>query len=151
MKTIKLASLEETERLGESIGRRLQANDCVLLEGDLGAGKTTLTKAIAIGLDIKAMVKSPTFTIIREYEGRLPLYHMDAYRLEHAEDDLGFEEYFNKDGVVVIEWAHYIAPFLPAHFLRLSLKHIAETTREITLEGEGTHYQALIEEVLAEW
>lgn len=151
MTTLKIANLKDTERLGLSIGRLLEANDCILLEGDLGAGKTTLTKAIARGLGVEAMVKSPTFTIIREYEGRLPLYHMDAYRLEHADDDLGFEEYFTNNGVVVVEWAHYIAAFLPAHFLRLSIKHIDEFSRELTIEAEGEHYQALVEEVLAQW
>lgn len=90
-----------------------------MLDGDLGAGKTTFTKGLALGLGIKKNVKSPTFTIVREYhEGRLPLYHMDVYRLEDASaDDIGLDEYFNGDGVSVVEWSQFIDDELPNEYL----------------------------------
>ena len=103
MKEVKLTDREKTIELGERVGRLLKAGDVLVLDGDLGAGKTTFTKGLAKGLDIPDLIKSPTFTIIREYhDGRLPLYHMDAYRLENGgAEDLGLEEYFDSDGRVV--------------------------------------------------
>jgi tRNA threonylcarbamoyladenosine biosynthesis protein TsaE len=95
---VKTDSLEETHQLGEILGRNAMANMVFLLDGDLGAGKTTLTQGIAKGLDIHKNVTSPTFTIQKIYHGRLPLYHIDAYRLEGVDQDLGFEEYFYDDG-----------------------------------------------------
>ena len=86
----------------------------ITLDGDLGAGKTTFTKGIAEGLGVKRTVNSPTFTIIKEYEGEsFPFYHMDVYRLENSDEDIGFDEYFNSDGVTVVEWATFIEEFLP--------------------------------------
>src|SRR5699024_12294850 len=85
----------------------------ITLECDLGDSKTTFTKGFAKGLGIKRAVSSPTFTIIKEYLGNLPLYHMDAYRLEYSEEDIGFEEYFEAEGVSIIEWASFISDFLP--------------------------------------
>ena len=93
------------------------------LEGDLGAGKTTFTKGLAKGLDIKKTVNSPTFTIIKEYKGRLPLYHMDVYRVADSFEDLGFDEYFEGDGVTVVEWAHLIEEQLPVELLTIYLYH----------------------------
>lgn len=92
----------------EKLGSLLQPGDVLALEGDLGAGKTTFTKGLAKGLDIKRNVNSPTFTIIKEYHGRLPLYHMDVYRVEDSFEDLGFDEYFDGNGVTVVEWAHLV-------------------------------------------
>lgn len=91
---ITLVDTAATERLGKMIGTAAQASDNLVLTGDLGAGKTTLTKGIALGLGIDQMIKSPTYTIIREYQqGRLPLYHMDVYRIETGADDLGLDDY----------------------------------------------------------
>src|SRR5690606_26779599 len=87
-------SREHTYAIANKLGSLLQQGDVLLLEGDLGAGKTTFTKGIAVGLDITRNVNSPTFTIIKEYEGRLPLYHMDVYRVEDSSEDLGIDEYF---------------------------------------------------------
>src|SRR5690625_4290245 len=92
-------SEEETIRIGEKLAILLRPGSDVTLSGQLGAGKTTLVKGIAAGLGVKQMVTSPTFTIIKEYEGELPLYHMDAYRLENSEEDIGFLEYFSGDGI----------------------------------------------------
>jgi ATPase, YjeE family len=99
--TVRVSTPEETMAIGQKIAPLLAPKDIILLDGDLGAGKTTFTKGLATGLGIKRNVKSPTFTIIREYQdGRLPLYHMDVYRLEDGSgDELGLDEYFNGDGV----------------------------------------------------
>ena len=93
----------QTQRLAEMIGRILSAGSLITLSGDLGAGKTTFTQGLARGLGIEKRVTSPTFTIMKEYQGRLPLYHIDAYRLENITQDLGFEDYIDGDGVCVIE------------------------------------------------
>ena len=99
---------EETARFAHELAQKLSSGDVLALEGDLGAGKTAFTKGLAKGLGVTRMVNSPTFTIIKEYMGRLPLYHMDVYRVSESEEDLGFDEYFDGDGVTVVEWAHLI-------------------------------------------
>src|SRR5699024_12363354 len=106
MKTFHAKNEEETKKIAADLTQYLQPGDVLLLEGNLGAGKTTFTKGLAEGLGINRVIKSPTYTLIREYEdGRLPLYHMDVYRLEESgSTDLGLEEYFEGEGVSVIEW-----------------------------------------------
>lgn len=143
-------SAEETIALAKKIGQNAEASFVILLEGDLGAGKTTFTKGLAEGLGITQLVKSPTFTIIREYtSGRLPLYHMDVYRLEDANpDELGFEEYFLGDGVSVIEWAHFIADSLPQEYLKITISRISDEGRKLEVEAVGGQYEAFIAEVL---
>ena len=106
-------NLEQTHALGEKIGRAAQKNMVFLLDGDLGAGKTTLTQGIAKGLDIRRNVTSPTFTILKIYQGRMPLYHIDAYRLEGTVQDLGFEELMEDEGLTVIEWSEYVSWLIP--------------------------------------
>ncbi|ETO40332.1 ATPase YjeE, predicted to have essential role in cell wall biosynthesis [Fructilactobacillus florum 8D] len=142
-------SAAETQQVGEQLAQRLPKGTVILLDGDLGAGKTTFTKGLATGLGIKQLVRSPTFTIMREYhDGRLPLYHMDAYRLENGGGaDLGLEEYFDSDGVLVIEWSQWIADLLPADYLRVSLKRADqedEATRTVTLTAHGTLFVQLV-------
>ena len=109
-------SADKTRELGEQIGKVLKANDIVALIGPLGAGKTTLIQGIAAGLAVKDYVTSPTFIIINEYQGRLPFYHFDLYRLNVLAEieDLGIEEYFDRGGVCVIEWADKMGKELPA-------------------------------------
>ena len=104
---LRSASVEQTRRLGATLGRLLQPGDVLLLEGELGAGKTALTQGIGAGLGVRSVINSPTFTILKEYTGRLPLYHFDLYRIESPEEvyALGFEDYFAGDGVCVVEWA----------------------------------------------
>lgn len=107
---------QETKEFGKELGTSLQAGDIVALIGDLGTGKTALTKYIAEGLGIKSMITSPTFTIVQEYhDGRLPLYHFDVYRIMEPEEmyELGYEEYFFGNGVCVVEWADRIEELLP--------------------------------------
>lgn len=151
MKKVTMTSREQTIALGEKIGKLLQAGDVLVLDGDLGAGKTTFTKGIGKGLGIHDLIKSPTFTIIREYhDGRLPLYHMDAYRLENGgAEDLGLEEYFDSDGVSVVEWAEFVEDELPADFLAIHFKRTdTEGTRVLEFEPHGQHFTALVDQVV---
>ncbi len=112
---IRLNSLEETEEFGIKLGRSLRRGDILCLNGDLGAGKTTLTKSIGLGLGVEEYITSPTFALINQYSGRLPVYHFDVYRLENVEElfDLGFDEYFYGNGVCIIEWADKIDRMIP--------------------------------------
>lgn len=116
MREVIIKNEEDTRSFGLALGRSLKPNDIVALVGDLGTGKTTLTKYIASGLGIKEMITSPTFTIVCEYHsGRLPLYHFDVYRIEDSEDmfEIGAEEYFDGGGVSIVEWADMIAEIMP--------------------------------------
>lgn len=140
-------SVEETQQLGEKISSLLRGGDVITLSGDLGAGKTSFTQGIARGLGIKRVVNSPTFTIIKEYEGNLPLYHMDVYRLDEGGEDLGFDEYFYGEGVTVVEWPQMIADFLPAERLDITITREGEEQRTIRLLPYGTRFIRLCEEI----
>ena len=126
---------EETLRIGKELGRRLQPGDALLLTGDLGAGKTTLTQGIALGLDIPERPRSPTFVIATEYEGRLPLYHLDLYRVEDLGElgELGLDEYLIGDGVTVVEWADRAPHAFPARGLWIDLQPAGGDARAITI------------------
>jgi tRNA threonylcarbamoyladenosine biosynthesis protein TsaE len=139
----------QTSQFAERLAVLLQPGDVIALEGDLGAGKTTFTKGLAKGLEIKRTVNSPTFTIIKEYHGRLPLYHMDVYRVENAYEDLGFDEYFEGDGVTVVEWAHLIKEQLPAERLTIYLYHEEDDNRKIELVPVGKRYEQLCKEIFS--
>ena len=123
---------KETQDLAYRLGEIVEANTLITLSGDLGAGKTTFTQGLARGLGIDKKVTSPTFTIMKEYKGRLPLYHIDAYRLENITQDLGFDEYIESDGVCVIEWANFIEYVLPEELL-----NIHDRNRHITPLSAG--------------
>lgn len=144
-----LTSYEPSDTLGFAIklAKHIKPSDVIALEGDLGAGKTTFTKGLAEGLGIKRVVNSPTFTIIKEYQGTVPLYHMDVYRLEDSYEDLGFDEYFEGNGLTVVEWAHIIEEQLPRELLTIYLKHGENDTREITLVPRGERYEELCKEL----
>ena len=137
--------------IGAKLGQLVQPGDLILLDGDLGAGKTTFTKGLAKRLGIPNNVKSPTFTLIREYrQGRLPLYHMDVYRLEDGgAEDLGLDEYFDGDGVSVVEWSQFIADLLPTTYLRIAISRDtdADDQRVITFKPIGEHYQRLVDQL----
>ena len=122
----------------------------ICLNGELGSGKTVFTKGIANALGIKESITSPTFTIIKEYEGELPLYHMDVYRLNGNVEGTGIEEYFTKGGVVVIEWADTIQDILPEERLDIKFKIVEgnENTRVLILKPHGQKYEELCEAVL---
>ena len=152
MNTMKIEtnSPEETMEFASKLGERLQAADVITLEGDLGAGKTHFTKGIGEGLGVKRVINSPTFTIIKEYKGRLPLYHMDVYRLNEESEDLGFDEYFHGDGVTVIEWASLIEPLLPENRLDIVIRHKGEDLRSIELTPRGSRMINLCKELIQE-
>ncbi|SHG15073.1 tRNA (adenosine(37)-N6)-threonylcarbamoyltransferase complex ATPase subunit type 1 TsaE [Ornithinibacillus halophilus] len=138
----------ETKRLAENLAQLLKPGDVITLEGDLGAGKTTFTKGLANGLGIKRTVSSPTFTIVKEYEGELPLYHMDVYRLEGSEEDIGFDEYFNGSGITVVEWAHFIEDYLPEERLNVNIEYKDEHSRVLTFEPIGRHFNSIVRELI---
>jgi len=146
-KEITTHSTAETKVFGEKIGSLLNANSCILLSGELGSGKTTFTQGLARGLGITRTVSSPTFTIMKVYQGRLPLYHIDAYRLEGLHQDLGFEELMEDDGVTVIEWPDYMADRLPEEYLRLDILRVSSSGRKFALRYNGAKYAKLMEEL----
>ena len=139
METIELAQNFESEKFPNMI---------ICLDGELGSGKTMFTKGIANALGITETITSPTFTIIKEYDGELPLYHMDVYRLDGNTDGIGIEDYFNKGGVVVIEWASTIKDILPDERLDIKFKVAGENKRILILEPHGKKYEDLCEAVL---
>lgn len=141
-----LSGVEETHRFAESLAAHLQPGDFLALEGDLGAGKTTFTQGLGRGLGVRQVVNSPTFTIIKEYQGRLPFYHMDVYRVEDDVDSLGLDDYFFGEGVCVVEWASLIEEVLPADRLTVYLRVAGEDRRLIELVPHGDRYVKLCEE-----
>ncbi len=138
---------EDTMDFSKRLANLLRPGDVITLEGDLGAGKTTFTKGLALGLGIKRNVNSPTFTIIKEYQGRLPLYHMDVYRVEDSFEDLGFDEYFEGDGVSVVEWAHLIEDQLPTELLAIHIYLAENNSRRIIVSPKGERYEDLCKEL----
>jgi len=132
-------SAEETEELGEALAQRLRPGDVVAYRGDLGAGKTAFTRGLARGLGCTGRVTSPTFTIVNEYEGRVPLFHFDMYRLDGEDDlfDIGWEDYLGRDGVCAVEWSERAAGALPPETIYVSIYRCAESDawRCINIEG----------------
>ena len=141
-------SEEETIELAQNFESEKFPNMIICLDGELGSGKTVFTKGVAMALGIKENITSPTFTIIKEYDGELPLYHMDVYRLDGVTDGIGIEEYFTKGGVVVIEWADTIKDILPKDRLDIKFRVIDENKRLIILTPHGAKYEELCEAVL---
>lgn len=145
---IKTNSTEQTHLLGNKIGSLVHENMVILLDGDLGAGKTTLTQGIAKGLSIQRNVTSPTFTIQKIYHGgRMNLYHIDAYRMEGIEQDLGFEEYFYDDGLTVIEWSQFMKYLIPENYLMISIHLLEDGSREFHFIAHGAEYEKLLEDL----
>lgn len=145
---VKTHSVEETKQIAERLALLVSPGDVITLEGDLGTGKTTFTKGIANGLGISRVVNSPTYTIIKEYEGDLPLYHMDAYRLENSDEDIGFDEYFNGDGVSVVEWAHFIDGYLPSEHLNIRFSYMDDHIRLVEFFPVGMHFERITAELV---
>lgn len=146
-----------THRLGMRLGALLRPGDIVLLDGPLGAGKTALTQGIGAGLGVAGTINSPTFTLLKEYTGRLPLYHFDLYRIEDPEElfALGFEEYFGCDGVCVVEWADRGAAadgatLWPADWLRITITPAGGTKRVLTCTAAGARGEALLRAFVAD-
>lgn len=141
-------SYKETQELAYRIGSKINEPMVFLLDGDLGAGKTTFTQGLAKGLDITKTVSSPTFTIMKNYNGRMKLNHIDAYRLESLHQDLGLDELIGEDGVTVIEWAAFVEELFPEEYLKISIKRLSENKREICFNPNGIKYEKLVEEIL---
>lgn len=145
---IEIASPEETSALATKLAQLVAAQDTITLEGDLGAGKTTFTQAFAKGLGVKRVVNSPTFTIMKQYTGRLPFNHLDVYRLADSDEDLGWDEIFYGDAVTVVEWAHLIEADLPAERLAIRIERTGDTARRFTITAIGERYEQLCEELI---
>ena len=144
---IQTNNITETHALGEKIGRLVSEQMVILLNGDLGAGKTTLTQGIAKGLDVTRNVTSPTFTILKIYQGRMPLYHIDAYRLEGIDQELGFEELLDDDGLTVIEWSSYQPSLIPNEYLSIEINLLEEDSRMFHFHAKGKQYEDLLEDL----
>ncbi len=139
-------SPEETKKFGFRIGELALPGDVFLLTGSLGAGKTCLTQGIAWGLDIKEYALSPTFVIVREMHGRLPLYHIDLYRLDNIEEieDLGLDDYLYGKGACVVEWAEKALSLLPSEHLLIQIDFLSDTERSLQFKPSGKRYQELL-------
>lgn len=140
---------QQTEQLGLLLAEQLKEPTIVLLHGELGAGKTTFTKGIAKGLNITQIIKSPTYTLVRSYEtGRMPLHHFDVYRLEDCgSEGLGFEDYFEQNGICVIEWSQFIQDILPSEVIEVSIERLLgqENVREIIIKSKGKRLETIVE------
>ena len=140
-------SPRETRRLGETLARMLGPGDVVALAGDLGAGKTQFVKGLARGLGVVESVHSPTFILANEHRsGRLPLFHVDAYRVSGAAEAIGFglADYLDEEGVTVVEWAERIQDALPAERLWIEFRHIGDQERELRMQARGGRYELLL-------
>jgi tRNA threonylcarbamoyladenosine biosynthesis protein TsaE len=146
-------SADDTQRVGEQIGRLLRAGDIVCLYGELGTGKTVLAKGLAKGLGVpdRAAVRSPSFVLIQRYLGRVPMYHADLYRLSGPADiaDIGLRELLGGDGVAVVEWADKLDASLPSERLEIALEHHSEAMRVITIQPTGARNCQLVEQWLS--
>ena len=142
-------SENETIELAQNFESEKFENMIICLDGDLGSGKTLFTKGIASALGIEESITSPTYTIIKEYNtGEMSLYHMDVYRLDGNADGIGIEEYYNKGGIVIIEWAKTIKDILPQERLDIKFKVLDENKRMLVITPYGKQYEELCEAVL---
>jgi tRNA threonylcarbamoyladenosine biosynthesis protein TsaE len=146
-----LSNLSATQMLGRRLGELLLPGAVIAFTGPLGAGKTFLVRAIAEGLQVadSRVVTSPTFVLIQEYEGRLPIYHFDAYRLKAVREfaDLGVHEYFGGEGVCLVEWADRVLELLPVERLDIRLEVTGDTSRRAFLEASGPGYEELLRRI----
>ena len=153
MFSLELSSLKRTEEFGKVLGKIVEPGDVITLQGPLGAGKTALTQAIArgLGVDPHIYITSPTFSLLHEYQGRTPLYHMDLYRLtgEDEIESLGFQEYFSGNGVTVIEWPERLGVLMPTERLHVELVISGESCRIANLTGYGDVWQKKVAEIVS--
>ena len=150
---LSLKSPAETRRFGHDLGAWSVGGEVILLEGDLGAGKTTLAQGLAAGLGVAETVVSPTFVLQRVYQGRLALYHFDFYRLCGAgrAADLEFVDYLESDGVCVVEWPWCAPEFAPPGYLQITMRIASPSSRDLTLEATDARHAALAERLAAAW
>lgn len=148
IRTLDIADVVETEAVGRRLGELLFPGAVLALVGPMGAGKTHLTRAVAEGLHVQnlAAVNSPTFVLIQEYRARLPIYHFDAYRLAgpHEFAELGTDEYFQGDGVCLVEWADKVKEALPAEYLHIEIDIVGPHARRFILTANGSRYEELL-------
>jgi tRNA threonylcarbamoyladenosine biosynthesis protein TsaE len=150
--TYRSYSLQDTELLAAAIAAAATAGMVIGLDGDLGAGKTAFSQGFARHLGVPGIVNSPTFTIIKEYEGRLPLYHMDVYRISLQEaDELGLDEYFYGQGVCLVEWSSIITDLMPPGHLHIYMETAGPEERHITVTGTGEPYGELCRALSQKW
>ncbi|MSQ14208.1 MAG: tRNA (adenosine(37)-N6)-threonylcarbamoyltransferase complex ATPase subunit type 1 TsaE [Dehalococcoidia bacterium] len=151
MTTLQLVSRspEETRGIGRALGRHAQARDLILLIGDLGAGKTTLTQGIAQGLGVTQPARSPTFVLVAQYQGRLPMYHADLYRVNNPLEalELGLDDWEHEAGVCVVEWAEKAPEAFPQEHLGVRIAYEGEDHRRLALRATGPRYEQLLAEV----
>ena len=142
-------SIEDTMELAENIESEKFPGMIICLDGELGSGKTVFVKGFAKSLGIEENITSPTFNIVKEYQiGEMPLYHMDVYRLESTDESIGFDDYFNSDGISIIEWSELIEDSLPEERLDIKFKVIDEDTRIIKLTPHGQKYEDIVNYVI---
>ena len=150
---VRTTSAEETRTLGYRLGQLAQAGDAICLEGSLGSGKTCLAQGIGLGMGHQSPVTSPSFMLVREHRtnGKLPLYHIDLYRLEGSGEALsiGIEEYLHGDGVCVVEWAERARDIIPRQRLWIRLRYLGDSRRAFCLEAGGRRYERLLAELRA--
>ena len=146
-------SPEQTQQIGSDLGGLAQAGDVILLVGELGSGKTCFTQGIAWGLGLTDYATSPSFVVVREHQGRLNLYHIDFYRLDHAEEiaELGIDDYFYGGGVCVIEWAEKALASLPREHMLIMFDHLAENERRLHFEPSGKRYGEMLSQLRERW
>ncbi|MFL2755956.1 MAG: tRNA (adenosine(37)-N6)-threonylcarbamoyltransferase complex ATPase subunit type 1 TsaE [Dehalococcoidia bacterium] len=135
-------SVNDTIKLGELLGTYLDKGDVLLLSGDLGAGKTVFTKGVVAGLGSKDIARSPTFVIVAEYAARIPIYHMDLYRLSESSmfDNMFLEEYIYGDGLCIVEWPNQISGMFPEYSLRIQIDLIDDLSRKINIQGSNIRH-----------
>lgn len=147
------SSPEDTGKIGQCLGNVAKKGYIICLVGDLGVGKTEFVKGLAKGLEVEDYITSPTFTIVNEYKGRLPLYHFDVYRIDHVDEmyEIGYEEYFYGEGVTVIEWADLISEIIPEENITVTITkdlEMGEDYRNIKIETSGEMYNSLVREMI---
>ncbi len=149
VKTVKVISKTalETKKLAERLAGFLFAGSLITLTGQFGAGKTTFTQGLGKGLNIEKNITSPTFTLLKIYQGDLPLYHIDAYRLEGLSQDLGFEDYIESDGVCVIEWSQFISDLLPEDRINIEINILEDDNRELLITASGEKYERILDKL----
>jgi len=142
-------SPEQTQRLGMQVGELSQPGDLFLLVGGLGTGKTCLTQGIAWGLGVEGYATSPSFVVINQHRGRLPLYHIDLYRIESIEEviELGLDDYLYGGGVCVVEWAEKAFAVLPAEHLLIEMSFVSDTSRSLTFKARGQRYLEMLSQL----
>lgn len=144
MKEVITNNYEETIEYGYKLGKLLSSGDVLLLAGDLGAGKTTFTKGIGKALGITRVINSPTFTIVKEYYGDYPLYHLDLYRLDGLGSDFDLEEYFESDGITVCEWPNNVNEIIPNEYLLIEIFRLEFDKRLIRFTPKGSKYEKIV-------